>query len=241
MARSAPSPSFEDALGAIRSIDGWLTDDQARLLFEHASKLRPGSRVVEIGSFRGRSAIILAKAAPVDAEIIAIDPYAGWGAGPEDLEHFNRNLERAGVRDRVRHIADFSSAAIRDVPPPIDLLYIDGAHEFPAARSDISQWGVLVSQGGTMLIHDAYSSVGVTLAQIVLLFFGSRFRYRGRSRSLVVYRCEPMSAGMRLSNAIRQAVQLPWFARNVLVKLALVARARPVARLLGHEGTVFPY
>ena len=32
-----------------------------------------------------------------------------------------------------------------------------------------------------MLIHDAFSSVGVTLAQARLLFFGSEFEYLGRA------------------------------------------------------------
>jgi hypothetical protein len=43
----------------------------------------------------------------------------------------------------------------------------------------------------------------------------------------------------RVRNAARQLAQLPWFARNLLVKLALVARARPLARLLGADG--WPY
>ena len=91
------------------------------------------------------------------------------------------------------------------------------------------------------MIHDSFCSVGVTFAQVVTLFFGSEFRYLGRSRSLAVYRAEPMSGAGRAWNAVRQATQLPWFARNVLVKIAVITRAYPVARLLGHTGTDFPY
>jgi hypothetical protein len=42
-------------------------------------------------------------------------------------------------------------------------------------------------------------------------------------------------------NAARQALQLPWFARNVVVKLAIATGARPLARLLGHTDETFPY
>lgn len=92
-----------------------------------------------------------------------------------------------------------------------------------------------------MLIHDSFSSVGVTLAELVALFFASGFRYVGRSRTLAEYRREYVPRAARLPNAGRQAAQLPWFARNVLVKAALVGRARPLARLLGHQDEVFPY
>jgi hypothetical protein len=92
-----------------------------------------------------------------------------------------------------------------------------------------------------MLIHDSFSSVGVTFAEVVALFCGGSFRYVGRSRTLAEYRRENLPMSERLPNALRQAAQLPWFARNVLVKLALVGNVRPVARLLGHHDDVFPY
>jgi hypothetical protein len=50
--------SFEAALAAADGVEGWLTDDQARRLFERASSAR---RIVEIRSYRGRSAIIMAE------------------------------------------------------------------------------------------------------------------------------------------------------------------------------------
>jgi hypothetical protein len=41
---------------------------------------------------------------------------------------------------------------------------------------------------------------------------------------------------------MRQAVHLPYFIRNGLIKLALVARLRPVARLLGQpDEDAWPY
>ena len=92
-----------------------------------------------------------------------------------------------------------------------------------------------------MLIHDSFSSVGVTLAELLLLFFGNRFRYLDRSRTLAEYRCERLPVAGRVVNASRQASSLPWFVRNVLVKLALVAKVPAVARALRHRDAVFPY
>jgi predicted O-methyltransferase YrrM len=242
--------TFEDAFRSVEEIGGWLTPEQGRLLYERAARLPPGARIVEIGSHHGRSTIMLAKAAP-EAEIVAIDPYSKGDEHREvltekdvrtsDLERFEANLVQAGVRDRVRHVHDFSTDAVRGFEGEIDLLYIDGAHDLRTALADIRSWGALVREGGTMLIHDSFSSVGVTLAELVALFFASRFRYVGRSRTLAEYRREAVPAAGRLPNAARQAAQLPWFARNVVVKAALVGRARPLARLLGHEDEVFPY
>jgi predicted O-methyltransferase YrrM len=56
-----------------------MTDAQARMLWDAAAALGAPARIVEIGSYRGRSAIVLARAAPEGVEVIAIDPHAGNG------------------------------------------------------------------------------------------------------------------------------------------------------------------
>jgi hypothetical protein len=84
-----------------------------------------------------------------------------------------------------------------------------------------------------MLVHDAYNAVGVMLAQLRLLVLSSDWRYVGRTRSLAEYRREPLSGSARAGNALRQLAGLPYFVRNSLIKVAMVARLRPVARALG--------
>lgn len=231
---------FDEVFASVRDIDGWLTRDQARLLYERAAALPPGARIVEIGSHHGRSTIVLASAAP-EPELITIDPYEEDVPRPADLERFEQNLERAGVRARVRHVHAPSTVALTEVQGEVDLLYIDGAHDLKTAHADVRGWGGRVRDGGTMLIHDSFSSVGVTVAEIRSLFFGDRFRYVGRSRTLAEYRCEHLPVAGRVVNASRQAVSLPWFARNVLVKVVLTARMPVLARALGHRDAVFPY
>ena len=61
-ARPRPGVSFEAALAAVDGVEGWLSDGQARRLWDRAGAVPPGGRIVEIGSFRGRSAIVLARA-----------------------------------------------------------------------------------------------------------------------------------------------------------------------------------
>jgi predicted O-methyltransferase YrrM len=231
------------ALQAIDGVEGWLSPAQATRLW-HAVERTVGRMpageqptIVEIGSFRGRSTIVLASAAGDGAEVVAIDPHAGNDRGPREItgfaaaaesdrSTFEANLEGAGVRGRVRHVRRASGAAHDDVTGSVDLLFVDGAHRVGPARADVRQWGDRVIDGGTMLVHDAFSSIGVTLALLTSVTFGARWRYVGHTRSLVEYRREPMPAPTRAKSIAAQLALLPWFAWNVAIKAATVARLR---------------
>ena len=123
----------------------------------------------------------------------------------------------------------------------MDLLYIDGAHRYGPALDDIRRWGARVADGGTLLVHDSFSSIGVTLALLTSLFFGGRYRYRGRVGSMAEYRRERLGPGERVANAGRQLVELPWFLRNVVIKVLIVAKLGRLTRLLGHREPTWPY
>lgn len=244
--------SFTDVLAQVVDVEGWMTDDQARRLHDRAGELGAGSRIVEIGSFRGRSLIVLASAAADGVEIVSIDPHAGGDRGPQEIaadqqrgddDHsvYDRNLTDAGVRERITHVRKMSDEALGDVDGGIDLLYIDGAHRFAPARADIVEWGNRVTGGGTMLIHDSFSSIGVTLALLTTTFVSGEWRYVGRSQSMAEYRRERLEAGERVRNAARQLLQLPWFARNVAIKVLLTAKLYPLTRILGHHSRDWPY
>lgn len=227
-----------------------MSPGQAATLYDAARRCPNDGTIVEIGSFQGRSTIVLASAAPSRATVIAIDPHAGNDRGPQEIDGFAdaaaddhavfvANLERAGVSDRVRHLRMFSDAALIDVAGPVDVLYIDGAHRYAPARADIRDWGARVTSGGTMLIHDSFSSIGVTLAILRELLFGGRFRYVGRSRSMTIYRAD-LGDGVRVraANAGRQLAQLPWFVKNLALKVALSAG---LGKLLQHLGRTVPH
>lgn len=239
-------------LRSLEGVEGWLSDDQARRLFERAAAVEPPGRIVEIGSYRGRSAIVLARGAQEGVAVVAIDPHAGTDRGPQqirgsaadgerDHDAFLDNLERAGVGERVEHVRLPSQDALAAVPGAAALLYVDGAHRYRPARGDVERWGERVSPGGALLVHDAWSSVGVTLALLRTLVFSAGFRYAGRTGSLAEYERAALRGRARAGNSLRQLAELPWFARNLLVKAAIVARLRPLARLLGHREGPWPY
>ncbi len=250
---AAPPSTFDDACAAVADVEGWMTPDQARRLWDRGADVDPGGRIVEIGSFRGRSAIVLASTSAPGVEVVAIDPHLGTDRGPQEIvttaalgqsdnDIFNANLERAGVRDRIRHVRKLSSDALDDVEGPIDLLYIDGAHRYGPARDDIVAWGARVAPGGVLLIHDSFSSIGVTLALLRAVTFGDRWTYVGRAQSMAEYRrVSPGRPSARFRNIGRQLAQLPWFARNVLIKVLMVAHLGALTKLLGHDAETWPY
>jgi predicted O-methyltransferase YrrM len=245
--------TLQQAIEAVDTVDGWMSPDQAERLYNAAARTAHGQQVVEIGSFRGRSTIVLASAVPDGVRVIAIDPHAGNDRGPNEIDGFEEqaaddhqiflaNLEHAGVSDRVTHVRAFSDAAHPQVHGPIDVLYVDGAHRYAPARADIRDWGARVAPGGTMLIHDSFSSVGVTLAIIRQLFWSPRFRYVGRSRSLTEYRVDlPSGVRLRAVNALRQAAQLPWFAKNLGVKVLLTLKLGGVLKKFTGRDPEWPY
>jgi hypothetical protein len=244
---------LEAVSSLIADVDGWLSPDQTARLYAAAAATRSGQQIVEIGSFRGRSTIVLAGAAPDGVDIVAIDPHAGNDRGPQEIrgyhteaagDHavFTANLAAAGVGERVRHVREFSDGAQGAVIGPITVLYIDGAHRFAPARQDIRRWGARIEAGGTMLIHDSFSSVGVTMAICRELMFGRRFRYIGRSRSLAEYRSDLGDGGMAMTaNAARQLAQLPWFAKNIAVKVMLTLRLGAVMSRFTGRRPEWPY
>jgi hypothetical protein len=124
----------------------------------------------------------------------------------------------------VRHVRDFSTVALRAFDGPVDLLFVDGAHRFRPARADLVRWGARVPDGGRMLVHDAFSSIGVTLALLTATVPRPSWRYVGREGSLAAYvRASP---ARRAAPGLRELRELPWFALNVVRKGLIAAGVR---------------
>ena len=89
--------------GQVREIGGWLTEAQARTLWDEARVVPAGALIVEIGSHQGRSTVVLAAAAP-RARVIAVDPFVG-GAMFGGAAHPGRSSQPGGRADRTGRAA----------------------------------------------------------------------------------------------------------------------------------------
>jgi predicted O-methyltransferase YrrM len=230
---------FESAWAIADEIPGWLKREQAAALWHAARRLRPGTHIVEIGSHQGRSSVVLGRAAQmVGARVTAIDPFVDGKllGGPSTRDRFEANIARAGLTDTVELLMDYSTRARPGWTGRIDLLYIDGKHDYWTFTDDL-KWSTFLVPDGEILVHDCFSSIGVTSGVLAKVLPSRRFVFTDRVGSLARFRLSQPAARDRM----RILRQLPWFARNVVVKVLLRLRLRPVAGLLGHAGPYDPY
>jgi predicted O-methyltransferase YrrM len=231
--------SFENAWQQASQVAGWLKEGQARLLWDEAVALAPGATIVEIGSHQGRSTVVLGNAArSVDGTLVAIDPFVEGRlfGGLSTHDKFVRNVADAGVEDVVELVKDYSTRLRPSWTRPFDLLYIDGKHDYWTLSDDL-RWAEHLPPGAAVVIHDCFSSIGVTLGILRHVLFGSRLAYERRSGSQALFRVRRPTRADRL----RIIREMPWWFRNVVVKVLLRLRLRPVARVLGHDSPYDPY
>lgn len=235
--RTAPS-DFEDVFAIVAGLPGWLTRAQAAVLWDAAGKVGQGGRAVEVGSHHGKSAIVLAAGLPPGGTLVAVDPFpADWRYGSEGTEQaFRENVAMAGVADRINLRVAPSDVVRVGWTGPVGLIYIDGKHDFWTVRRDL-RWSRLVEPEGWVFVHDAFSSLGVTTALLGDLLWSRTVRYTGRTGSMARLQVSRPAAADRL----RLLGELPWWTRNLVVKVLLRLRLHPVARLLGHHDTADPY
>jgi predicted O-methyltransferase YrrM len=134
----------------IADVPGWLTDEEGEALYDLARGCTGRGAIVEIGSWKGKSTICLglgARAGEAD-RIFAIDPHADYR-----FEDFKANVERAGIADLVTPIPSLSHAAAGGFDEPIELLFVDGSHEYDLVLEDFEEWVPKVVEGGWVAFH----------------------------------------------------------------------------------------
>jgi predicted O-methyltransferase YrrM len=135
----------------IAGVPGWLTDEEGEALYELARACRGDGVIVEIGSWKGKSTICLGlgSRAGNGVPVYAIDPHTDTRFGD-----FESNVQRAGIRELVRPIASLSQPAADDFDEPIEILFVDGSHEYDLVLEDFEKWVPKVVDGGWVAFHD---------------------------------------------------------------------------------------
>lgn len=125
--RCGADPVLDDPTPGMH-IWGWMSPAELTWLGEQAAKMQT---VVEIGSLRGRSSYALTKSCP--GTVYCIDPWndAGWIAWNDAV---------GSVFDNVVPIRAASPAAADLVPDRVDMVFIDGAHDYDSVAADIECW-----------------------------------------------------------------------------------------------------
>ncbi len=150
---------------------GWFTHDEGKFLEE----LSVGKRVLEIGSYCGRSSIYIARSAE---RLHCLDTFKSTAVGlPEEdtYKEFLFNITRYGLIGKVTD----TRANSQDCPQlnqKFDMVFIDGDHSYEAVKSDIDYavTNMNFQSGGILAFHDYHSQKdpGVTKAVDELLARG---------------------------------------------------------------------
>jgi Methyltransferase domain len=107
-------------------IRGWMGPAGLKWLGRQAAEMRS---VVEVGSLRGRTSFALLTACK--GPVYCIDPW------PRNYEAFMRNC---GHFTNLVAIRESSPEAAALVPDDVDMVFLDGDHEYEAVVADIAAW-----------------------------------------------------------------------------------------------------
>ena len=159
----------------IEQIKGFLAQDEAQALYEHALQASVLGPVLEIGSYCGKSTIYLGLACrQTGSTVFALDHHRGseehqegeffhdpalfdTGEGLMDtFREFRRNVRNAGLDDTVVPVVAGSEAAARHWRTALGMVFIDGGHSLDAALTDYRCWEPHLLRGGILAIHDVY-------------------------------------------------------------------------------------
>lgn len=132
----------------------WFSEVEADVLIATATRAlteTPGPHsVVEVGSYCGRSTIVLASVVKIidpSSKIYAIDDmHMG------SLEKFQVNVAQSGVSDVIELIQQRSFEVVWN--KPISMLFIDGNHGYTDVSGDFGHFEEHIVPGGYVAFHD---------------------------------------------------------------------------------------
>jgi predicted O-methyltransferase YrrM len=158
---------LNDAWEVTREVPGHLAENEARFLGLLAACAPARGTIVEIGSFKGRSTVMLAKVASHYSlgPIVAIDPHNSpilldHHANPEasSYQDFLDSIHAAGVSNHVESHLAYSTEAANSWNRPIRLLWIDGDHSYEGAKKDLDGFFPHLVPHGVVAFHDALNA-----------------------------------------------------------------------------------
>jgi MMP 1-O-methyltransferase len=156
-------------------VAGFMPADEGRALYDAALRYFDHGVGVEIGTYCGKSTMLLGAAAEAGHSVLyTIDHHhgseehqPGWeyhdtsmvdeATGLFDtLPAFRHTLDEAGLDDHVVAVVGKSPVVAWGWRTPLQLLFIDGGHTEAAAQQDFDGWAKWVTVGGGLLIHDVF-------------------------------------------------------------------------------------
>src|ERR1700753_3083003 len=173
--RHLDASASEQLFRRAEEVRGFMPPDEGRALYDAALQFLGGGVGVEIGTYCGKSTLLLGAAAQKTGSVVyTIDHHhgseehqAGWEVHDaslvdevtglfDTLPTFRRTLDAAELGDHVVAIVGRSPVVAQGWRSPLQLLFIDGGHSEEAALQDLDGWAKWVVTGGALVIHDVF-------------------------------------------------------------------------------------
>jgi MMP 1-O-methyltransferase len=166
----------EAVRAAFLAAPGFMPADEGLALYAAAVQVAPLGPLVEVGSYCGRSTLLLAAAAAsAGTHVITIDHHRGSEEHQPGWEYhdptlvdpavdkidtlpvFRRVVATSGLEEHVLAVVGRSVDVGRYWSTPAGLVFIDGSHTDESAQSDYATWSPHVAPGGLLAIHDVFA------------------------------------------------------------------------------------
>lgn len=142
-------------------IRGYVTRQQAEIFKELISGLPDDSLIVEIGSLKGRSSVmmgLLARELNKSVHILSVDNFSGCDSKGKpynvDLNEFLANIQKFGLGQVIFPIVGDSIAVAETLSHPIDLWFYDAGHTNKETVDNFNKWRPLLKDGATVVFHN---------------------------------------------------------------------------------------
>ncbi len=186
-------------------IGGWLFEGEHEALWELATRDVPGN-VLEIGSWMGKSACILAGACAdhhPETVVICIDTFTMSGTEQQQKHHEKlvgraqgtfydliSAAKRLGYYKYVIPVGQYSQSALKIIKGPLRLAFIDGAHDYANVESEVALCLPMIAPGGSLALHDVYSGTYPELLAFVneKMLTDPTIEYIGKANSIAIFR-----------------------------------------------------
>ena len=164
----------EQTLRAFHETVGFMPSDEGRALYQAACQARSGTWL-EVGTYQGKSTILLAAAARQvgQTQVVTLDHHHGSEENQPGWEWHDPSLvnPESGLLDTLpafrrtwdRHLSDVVSAVVATTVQtaawwrtPLELLFLDGNHVEEMAQHDYAAFAQHVVPGGLLLVHDVF-------------------------------------------------------------------------------------